>query len=76
MIAIHKNEESKNPNFLLRLDDRQRMAESFVLDDRRVADTLVLAEEAIGKRVSLRSDLELAVRELIEINISTAQTVR
>jgi len=76
LIAIHKNEESKNPNFLLRLDDRQRMAESFVLDDRRVADTLVLAEEAIGKRVSLRSDLELAVRELIEINISTAQTVR
>jgi hypothetical protein len=29
------------------------MAESLVLDDRSVADTLILAEDAIGKRVTL-----------------------
>ncbi|MBB5060640.1 hypothetical protein HDF16_005376 [Granulicella aggregans] len=39
--------------FLFCFDDLQRMSKSFVLDDRRVADTLVLAEEAIGKRAPL-----------------------
>ena len=38
---------------LFSFDDRQRMAEPFVLDHCGVADTLVLAEDAIGKRVSL-----------------------
>ena len=38
---------------LLRFDQRERVPQAFVLDDCGVADTLVLAEDAIGKRVSL-----------------------
>lgn len=38
---------------LLCLDDRKSMAESFVLNDCSVADTLVFAEDAVGKRAAL-----------------------
>ena len=60
------------PYVLLCLDDRKSVAESFVLDDRSVAHTLVFAEEAIGKRATVRSDFERAIRELVEIDVLAA----
>ena len=50
---------------LVCLDDREGMAEPFVLDNRRVADTLVFAEDAVGKRKLVGSNLKPAVRELL-----------
>ncbi len=50
------------------------MSDSLILDDRSLADTLVLAEEAIGKRSTIRSDFEYAIRELIEIDVLATQT--
>ena len=60
---------------LLCLDDSQSVAESLVLDDRCVADTLVFAEETIGKRATLRSDLKCAIRELVEIDVLSTRCV-
>jgi hypothetical protein len=37
---------------LLRLNHRQGVAEPFVLNDGRVADTLILAEDTVGMRLS------------------------
>jgi hypothetical protein len=37
------------PEILLRLDQSERVAESFVLDDGGVADTLILTEDTVGK---------------------------
>lgn len=50
---------------LLCLDDRERMTESLVLNDGSVADSLILAEHAVGKHATFRSDFERAVRELV-----------
>jgi hypothetical protein len=60
-------------DILLRLDHRQRMPEALVLDNGGVADTLVLAEDTVGKRVTFPSDLQSAVREVIKIKILTAR---
>ncbi len=43
--------------FLLCLHERERVAQSLVLDDRGGADTLVLAEDAVGKRDTLPAHL-------------------
>ena len=61
---------------LLCLDDRERMTESLVLNDRSVADSLILAEHAVGKHATFRSDFERAVRELVEIDVLATQTFR
>jgi hypothetical protein len=50
----------------------QRMAEAFVLDNSDVADTLVLAEDTVGKRVTFALDLHSAILEVVKINILTA----
>ena len=50
---------------LLRLDDRKRMAESLVLNDGGVADTLILAEDAVGKRLPLPSNLQRTVWRVV-----------
>jgi hypothetical protein len=47
------------------------MAETLVLDDCRVADTLVFAEDAIGKRVAFPSNLERSIAEVIDLDILT-----
>jgi hypothetical protein len=52
------------------------MTESLVLDNSGVADTLVLAEDTVGKRVTFLSDLQPAIGEVVKINILTAQTFR
>jgi len=46
---------------------RQRMPETLVLDNSGVADTLVLAEDTVGKRVTFPSDLQSAIREVVKI---------
>lgn len=54
---------------LLRLDDRERMTKAFVLDDGRVRDLLVFAEDAVGKRVFLPTYLELAVGVVVQLDV-------
>jgi hypothetical protein len=46
-------------HILLRLHESECMAKPFVLDDGGVADTLVLAEGAVGKRASIAPNLQL-----------------
>src|ERR1700722_2204972 len=61
---------------LLRFDDRQYMAKAFVLDDCGVTDALILAENAVGKRLAFPSDLQASVREVIKLNVLTGQSFR
>jgi hypothetical protein len=49
------------------------MAEAFVLDDGRMADTLILAEDAIGKRVPFPSNLDRSVGEVVELDLLACQ---
>jgi hypothetical protein len=51
------------------------MAESFVLDDGRVADTLVLTEDAVGKRNSLPPHLHRPINEVVEFDILAAEVL-
>ena len=64
------------PEILLRLDHRERMAESFVLDDSRVVDTLVLTEDAVGKRNSFPPHLQRPINEIVKFDILAAQVLR
>src|SRR5258707_14466720 len=52
------------------------MAEAFVLDDSGVANTLFLAEDTVGKRVTSPSDLQAPIRKVVKINVFTAQAFR
>jgi hypothetical protein len=51
------------------------MAQSFVLDGGCVTDPLVLAEDAIGKRVPFPSHLERAICEVVDLDILACQLV-
>ena len=51
------------------------MAQSFVLDDGCVTDPLVLAEDAIGKRVPFPWHLEWAICEVVDLDILACQLV-
>jgi hypothetical protein len=59
----------------LRLDDRQCMPQAVVLDDGSVADTLILAKDAVGKRVTLPSHLQWPVCKVVELDILACQLV-
>jgi hypothetical protein len=61
-------------DILLHLDHRQRMPEALVLDNNGVADTLVLAEDAGREASDLSIGPPLGLREVVKINILTAQT--
>jgi hypothetical protein len=58
---------------LLRLDEGQRMAKTLVLDGGGVADALVLAEDTVGKRVAFPSHLQSGIREVVKVNVLTAE---
>ena len=45
------------------------MAEPLVLDDRCVADTLVLAEDTVGKQHALPTHLKGPVEEVVELDV-------
>jgi hypothetical protein len=51
------------------------MAQSFVLDEGGVTDPLVLAEDAIGKRVPFPSHLKRAICEVVDLDILACQLV-
>jgi hypothetical protein len=55
--------------------DRESVAQSYVLDDCGVADALVLAEDAVGKRDALPSHFKRSAAELIDVDILTGQLV-
>jgi hypothetical protein len=48
---------------LLRLDNRQRTAETLVLHDSGVADALIFAKDTVGKRVPFPSHLDRPIGE-------------
>jgi len=60
---------------LLRLYCCERMAQPLVLDDGCVTDPLVLAEDAIGKRVPFPSHLERPIREVVDLDVLACQLV-
>ena len=45
------------------------MTQALVLHDGRVADTLVLAEDTVGKDVLLPANFEGSVREVVQLDI-------
>ena len=52
------------------------MAEPLVLDDRRVTYPLVFLEDAVGKRVPFPAHLKRSIREVVKLNILTAELFR
>ena len=58
-----------------RPDQRQRKTEPLVLDDSRVADSLVLREGPIGKRDTLPTHLYAAVWEVVKIDVLPSETI-
>src|SRR5450755_4251857 len=54
---------------LMRLDDRKRMAEALVLDNRGMADSLVLTKGAVGKNDIFPTHLERPVCIVVKLNI-------
>jgi hypothetical protein len=53
---------------LLLLDPSQHLAETFVLDDGRMADALQLVEGGVRQRQSLPADLQPAVGKVIDVD--------
>jgi hypothetical protein len=58
---------------LLHLDQRQRMAQTFVLDDCSMVYTPILAEDPLGKHLSFPAHLQASISEVVEIDILAAQ---
>ena len=48
------------------------VTQPLVLDDGCVADTLILAEDAVGQQLTLPSHLERPIGEVIDLNVLTA----
>jgi hypothetical protein len=67
-VSRSKHTEAQIIEILLRLNHCQRVAEPFVLNDGRAADTLILAEETVGKQKSFPSDLWWPVRNVVEFD--------
>lgn len=57
------------PEVLLGLHSRERMAEALVLDYRRVADALILAEDAVGKHVPSPADFQRLVPVIEQLHV-------
>jgi hypothetical protein len=53
----------------LRLDERQRRAEPFVLHNRRVADALILVEGDIGQRYPFPKNLHPSIGKVIDLDM-------
>jgi aspartate oxidase len=53
----------------LRLDERQRRAEPFVLHNRRVADALILVEGDIGQRYPFPTNLHPSIGKVIDLDM-------
>ncbi len=51
------------------------MSETLVLDDGGVTDTLVFAEDAIGKRVAFPANLKGSIAEVINLDVLACQLV-
>src|SRR5260370_41288548 len=60
---------------LLRFHRCECMAQTLVLDDGCVTDPLVLAEDAIGKRVPFPSHLERPISEVVDLDVLACQLV-
>ena len=54
---------------LLRLDECERVAQSFVLDECRVADALVVVEDATGKSDTFPSQFQRSVYEVVQFDV-------
>ncbi len=61
---------------LLRLHRSECMSQPLVLDDCRVTDTLILAEDAIGRQLTLPSHFKRPICEVIDLDILTCQAIR
>jgi hypothetical protein len=64
----------ENASVAWRLHESQGMAETLVLDDGRMTDSLILAEDAIGKRLPFPSHFQRPVGEIEELDILATQT--
>jgi hypothetical protein len=53
-------------------DDRQRMPEALVLNDSRVAETLISFEDPVGKHLASPTDLSSTIGEVLEIDVLAA----
>ncbi len=56
---------------LLRLHGSECVSQPLVLDDRRMTHTLILAEDAVGKRVPFPSHLKRSICEVIDLDVLT-----
>jgi hypothetical protein len=61
---------------LLCLDDGERMSQTLVLDDGGVADSLVFAEDAVGKYLPFPSHLQAPIGKVVQVDVLTAETFR
>ncbi len=61
---------------LLCLYEGQSMAEPLALDDCGMADSLVLAEDTIGKRVAFPANFQRPVGEIVKLDILACQLLR
>jgi hypothetical protein len=52
------------------------MAQTLVLDDGGVADSLVFAEDAVGKHLPLPSHLQAPLGKVVQVDVLTAETFR
>ena len=48
------------------------MPQTLVLDDGRVTDSLIFAEDAVGKQDALRPYLQTAIWKVVDINVLAA----
>ncbi len=58
------------------LDHGQCMTKPFVLEDGSMAYTLVLAEDAVGKRHAFPADLQWLIEESIELDVLACKLFR
>jgi hypothetical protein len=58
---------------LLCLDQSQCVAKTLVLDDRNVADSLILAENAVGKNKPPGTYLQSAIWKIVDVDVLATQ---
>jgi hypothetical protein len=63
-------------HILLCFDQCESVAQSLVVDDSCVANTLLFAENSIGKQESLPPDLEGPVREVVKLDVLACDVLR
>jgi hypothetical protein len=52
------------------------MSQPLVLDDRCVTDTLVFAEDPVGKQLTFPSHFKRPICEVVDLNVLTCQAIR